>query len=163
MILIAHRGLYLGPNKDLENHPDQIWHALTQGYDCEIDLRVIDGKFWLGHDEAQYEVDETFLTQAGLWIHAKNLAALEWLTTTDLTYFWHQNDDCTITSNGYIWTYPEKELTSRSIRLMPEWRNPGLDGIENTNCFAICSDYVELIKNKFALKLQTDLVLDMVG
>jgi hypothetical protein len=163
MKLIAHRGLYKGPDINLENKPEQICTALGEGYDCEIDLRVIDSKFFLGHDRPDYEVDEKFLTQPGLWIHAKNLQALRYLSETNLAYFWHQNDDCVITSNGYIWTYPEKELTDRSIRLMPEWANPTLDGIESTNCYAICSDYVELIKTKFEVKFQRDVVLDLIG
>jgi hypothetical protein len=146
MKYIAHRALIHGPDPVLENHPDQIAEALSLGYDCEIDLRVIDGGFYLGHDRADYSVTKEFLEQPGLWIHAKNLNALHYLSKTNLVYFWHQNDDCVITSNGYIWTYPEKELTDRSIRLMPEWADPTFDTVEN-NCYAICSDYVELIKD----------------
>ena len=26
-----------------------------------------------------------------------------------LNYFWHQTDDFTLTSHGYIWTYPGKK------------------------------------------------------
>jgi hypothetical protein len=124
--------------------------ALHKGYDCEIDLRVIDGKFYLGHDNPDYQVEEEFIQRPGLWIHAKNLTALHYLSTTDLAYFWHQNDDCVITSNVYIWTYPEKELTDRSIRLMPEWKDPEFTTILDNRCYAICSDYVEAIKEIIA-------------
>jgi glycerophosphoryl diester phosphodiesterase len=41
MKLIAHRGLTDGPNKDLENSPEQILKAIDQGFDCEIDLWII--------------------------------------------------------------------------------------------------------------------------
>jgi hypothetical protein len=56
MKLIAHRGLVDGPNATTENHPDQIKTAWSLGFDCEIDLRVVDGKLWLGHDEPQYQI-----------------------------------------------------------------------------------------------------------
>ena len=147
MKLIAHRGLTNGPNSFLENHPTQIEQALSQGFDCEIDLRVIDGKFWLGHDGPQYVVEQDFLHQLRLWIHAKNLAALHWLTQTQLCYFWHQEDDFTLTSDGLIWTYPGKELTGRSIAVLPEWHDPELKNID-INCYGICSDFVEAIRNK---------------
>jgi len=163
MNLIAHRGLYDGPDVNLENRPEQIEQALQHGFDCEIDLWIINGNMFLGHDRPDYAIEPKFLNNSGLWIHAKNLAALRYLSETRLTYFWHQSDDCVITSNGYIWTYPEKELTDRSIRLMPEWADPTLDGIESTTCYAICSDYVKLIKTKFEVKFQRDLVLDIIG
>ena len=140
--LIAHRGLYNGPDKTLENRPEQILESLDLGFDAEIDLWVEKDKFYLGHDLPQYEIHPRFLEQPELWIHAKNLNALYYLSTTNFKYFWHQEDDRVITSNGYIWTYPDKELTDRSIRLMPEWRDPELKTILDYNCYAICSDYV---------------------
>ncbi len=38
MIYIAHRGLFQGPDKEKENHPDQIRKALKKRYDCEVDV-----------------------------------------------------------------------------------------------------------------------------
>ena len=54
-------------------------------------------------------------------------------------HFWHQNDDLTLTSNGYFWTYPGKDLTSNSIAVLPE--------ISKTYTLekkiaGICSDYI---------------------
>lgn len=150
MKLIAHRGLFDGPNKDLENRPEQILEAMALGFDCEIDLWVINSEFWLGHDGPQYPVDRKFLEKFGLWIHAKNLAALHWLADTSLYYFWHENDKFTLTSNNFIWTYPQQELTTRSIMLLPERHNPELTGLEDALCYAICSDFVKkLQKYKF--------------
>ncbi len=145
MKLIAHRGLVHGPNKDLENNPKQIAAVLKMGYDAEIDLWYVNGDLMLGHDGPQYPVAEEFLSQCGLWIHAKNLAALRWLTKTQYNYFWHQEDDFTLTSHGYIWTYPGRELTMRSIQVMPEWNDPELKNI-NWLCWGICSDWVERIQ-----------------
>jgi hypothetical protein len=146
MKLIAHRGLTNGPDVNLENRPDQIERALSQGFDCEIDLRIMDGKFWLGHDDPQYVVDQDFLHQPGLWVHAKNLDALHWLISTQLCYFWHQEDDFALTSNGLIWTYPGRPLTAHSIAVLPEWQDAELNNID-TNCYGVCSDFVALIRN----------------
>lgn len=148
MKLIAHRGLYNGPDKELENSPDQIIDALSRGYDCEVDLWIINSEMWLGHDGPEYYIQPKFLfdNATGLWIHAKNLAALRWLTDQpDLVYFTHNKDECTLTSNNLIWTYPGKDLTMKSIMLMPEWADPDLKNVHK-RCYGICSDYVAEIK-----------------
>jgi hypothetical protein len=142
MKLIAHRGLINGPDIDLENRPEQIKLALGQGFDCEVDVWFQDDQWFLGHDRPDYKIDFEFLEQPGLWIHAKNLNALYVLgADTKLNFFWHQNDDHTLTSLGYIWTYPGKPLTLNSISVMPEWTYPDLSAYK-PNCFGICSDYV---------------------
>jgi hypothetical protein len=147
MKLIAHRGLLNGPDVNLENRPEQIELALSRGFDCEVDLWVVNSEFYLGHDRPDYAIDKKFLDKFGLWIHAKNLAALRWLTDTSLWYFWHEEDNYTLTSNKFIWTYPNRELTQRSIAVLPELHDPEFKNLP-TNCFAICSDYVEKIQSK---------------
>ena len=77
-----------------------------------------------------------------LWIHAKNLNVLEIVSKLNLHYFWHQEDDITITSKGYWWTYPGKKLFQNSICVLPEKSN-----FKMTNCAGICSDYIERYKN----------------
>jgi len=150
MKLIAHRGLTQGPDKNIENCPKQLLKAIEQGFDCEIDLWVINSELWLGHDTPQYLIKEEFLknNSANFWIHAKNLAALLWLTSAAFyKYFWHQNDDFVLTSNNFIWTFPGKELTSVSINVLPEWYDPEFKNL-NIHCYGICSDYVQIIKEK---------------
>ena len=148
MKLIAHRGLFQGPDKNLENHPDQINRAISEGYDCEIDLRVVDSELWLGHDYAQYYINKDFLieNQYYLWIHAKNLAALRWLSDTDFNYFWHEDDHYVLTSHRFIWSRPGANLTMRNIQVMPELTCSNLSIPKN--CYGICSDYVEKIKTE---------------
>lgn len=148
MILIAHRGLIDGPDQEKENNPKQIKLAWESGFNCEIDLRVTNKELWLGHDEPQYKIDYEFLISGPLWIHAKNLEALEFLSTKiELLYFWHENDKFTLTSNHRIWTYPGQPLTNKSVMVMPELQDPNFENL-NTNCYAICSDYVNIIKEK---------------
>ena len=149
MRYIAHRGLTRGPNKNLENMPHVIETALGKGYDAEIDLWVVDGKLYLGHDEPLYHVTEDFLKTPGLWIHAKSLQAFHWLVSEDrgLNYFWHENDSYTLTSQGYIWAFPGKSLTARSVMVMPEHVDPSLSNTRDVECHAICSDFVDRLKN----------------
>lgn len=146
MKLIAHRGLTNGPNVDLENKPEQILKSLSEGYDCEIDLWYVNGDLYLGHDGPQYSINKDFLREIGLWIHAKNLAALRFLVDTNYNYFWHQNDDFILTSHNFIWTYPGKDLTMRSVMVMPEWLDNTLNNARQARCFGVCSDFVAQLK-----------------
>jgi len=156
MKIIAHRGLLNGPDSNLENLPGQILLSLQAGYDCEVDVRLIDGKWILGHDNPDFEVPFEFLEQTGLWIHAKNLEALDYLSTTTLNYFWHQNDDYVITSKGYIWAYPGKPLTTRSVMVLPEWEDNTLQNVIGVDCFGICSDYPEQIRQLLSQPVQQE-------
>jgi hypothetical protein len=140
--LIAHRGLIKGPSKTLENQPQNLRATLEQGYDCEIDLWVFDDRLYLGHDGPQFNVTQAFIENPKFWIHAKNLKALRWLTDTELNYFWHENDKFTLTSKGFIWAFPEQDLTNKSIRLMPEWADPELTTVKESVCYGVCSDYI---------------------
>jgi hypothetical protein len=154
--LIAHRGLVNGPDKKSENQPDVIQSALSAGFDCEVDLWVTDSQLYLGHDEPQYKITTEFIVTSGLWIHAKNLDALSWLTTsaysTSMNYFWHQEDDYVITSHGHIWAYPGKETNSQCVIVMPELQDPTLVSVTGAVCYGICSDYVNEIRRHLSLK-----------
>lgn len=152
MKLIAHRGNTGGPNPLEENNPEYIDLALKIGYDVEIDLWYKEHNYYLGHDEPQYHVPMTWLVKHKdvLWIHCKNLEALEKMSNTviEFNYFWHQDDDFTLTSKKYIWTYPGKQYTLNSIVVMPEW-NTDLNqfpNLINYECFGICSDYITKIQ-----------------
>ena len=142
MKLIAHRGLMFGSDKTNENAPYQIESALDKGFDAEIDLRIVNDKFFLGHDEPTYEIEESFLENTNFWCHAKNLESLQkMLSNSKIHCFWHQDDDYTLTSRGIIWTYPGKTLTLNSICVLPEWVEQ-----KEINCLGICSDYIENYK-----------------
>ena len=55
--------------------------------------------------------------------------------------FFHQNDNVTLTSEGYLWTNPTHQLTEKSICVLPELQTIDIEG-----CAGICSDYVERYK-----------------
>lgn len=142
MIKIAHRGNQNGPAQN-ENEPTQLVATLSGGFDIEVDVWKVEGEFFLGHDAPQYPVDEQFLRDIGdsAWYHCKNLDALEHFNKhlSDLRYFWHQEDAYTLTSNGYIWTYPGQQITDRSI--LVHLGKPDLSTFD-VMPYAICSDYV---------------------
>jgi hypothetical protein len=147
MRLISHRGNINGPNPVRENSPYYIMEALTEGYDVEIDVWLINGELFLGHDEPQYKIDATWLIDRAskLWVHCKNIDALIYLKKCEqnINYFWHQEDDVTITSLGFFWTYPGKQLTNNSIAVMPEIKN--FNDIDIS--YGICSDVIKKYKN----------------
>ncbi|MAU75246.1 MAG: hypothetical protein CL831_00045 [Crocinitomicaceae bacterium] len=150
MKLIAHRGNIDGPNRNVENTVGQIDKCIENGYDVEIDLRydVVSQTFWLGHNEPKNTI--TFIELAKmsqyLWIHCKDIATLDFMTKTKFNYFWHQSDDYTMTSHGHIWSYPGKTYTSSTVIVMPEECNINWDILKVTNCYAVCSDYVNNLK-----------------
>jgi hypothetical protein len=146
MKYIAHRALFNGPEPALENHPDQIHLALSKGWDVEIDLRVIDNKYLLGHDEPLYEVTKEFILTYGLWVHCKNLAALHALAGGPVQCFWHDADAYTLTSHNAIWAYPGQPLTAKSIWVQPEWAENWRDQVYTVACLGICSKYVQEIQ-----------------
>ena len=121
MIYISHRGNINGPNKKLENNPNYITDAINKGFDVEIDVNYKNSNFYLGHDKAQYLVSKKFLLNKKIWCHAKSIETALKLKKIKAHYFWHQNDDITLTSKGYFWTYPGKKLTKNSICVLPEW------------------------------------------
>tara|TARA_Y100000034_G_scaffold133668_1_gene199805 strand:- start:2365 stop:2787 length:423 start_codon:yes stop_codon:yes gene_type:complete len=136
VILISHRGNINGSNPEMENKPEYIQEALDLGYDVESDVWFIDGNFFLGHDEPQYKVNEKFLQEVGVWCHAKNIDALnQMIENGKIHCFFHQEDDVTLTSRGYLWTYPGKELTSNSIAVLPD-KKPDVE------VAGICSDFI---------------------
>ena len=79
MKIISHRGNIRGEVPGRENAPSYIDCALGNGYDVEIDVRIVDGEFWLGHDEPQYKVTWNWLfkRQDNLWIHCKDAELLK--------------------------------------------------------------------------------------
>jgi hypothetical protein len=138
MILISHRGNINGRFEDWENKPEYIEDALRLGYDVEVDVWFVDGKFMLGHDEPQYETDYKFLMNEKLWVHAKNLDAIIELKKYAIHYFWHEEDTIALTSKNYIWAYPGKQPIKGSIAVLPERDNDDV-----LLCKGICSDYIK--------------------
>jgi hypothetical protein len=143
--IISHRGNLSGPNKETENTPSQVLLAIEKGFDVEIDFWSEDNRLFLGHDYPEHEIPISFLreNQGYLWIHCKSLEAIDLLKRLlpNSNFFWHQNDDFTITSLGYIWTYPGKKTIESSV-LVDLSQNPKA----KLPVVGICTDYPEKFK-----------------
>lgn len=137
MIFISHRGNINSRIEERENSPSYILEALSIGFDVEVDVWFVDGKFFLGHDEPKYEVDAEFLENEKIWCHAKNVEAILHMMNFNIHYFWHETDKVTLTSKNHIWAYPAPKYPTFSIGVMPEIFESDL-----TNCTGICSDYI---------------------
>jgi hypothetical protein len=155
MKYIAHKGNLDGPDPSTENHPTQVEKCIEAGFDVEVDLRIdTDGKLWLGHDEPQHEIGWWWLAgkQQNLWIHCKDIATLHTFatSTSGYNYFWHQEDDYTLTSQGYIWSYPGKFFTPHTVIVRPETDAPhplaDVRSEEDWNCYGLCSAYIGRIR-----------------
>ena len=147
--LISHRGNINGKIEEWENHPQYIDDTIRLGYDVEVDIWVKSGILYLGHDEPQYEIplEWLFHRKKKLWVHCKNVDAMEYIYDTDLNYFWHDTDTMTLTSKGHIWAYPGRQPIRKSIAVMPELKYM-LTGVKEdlSVCSGICSDYIQKYK-----------------
>lgn len=113
MKIISHRGNLNGKNLSLENKPEHILEVCKK-YDVEVDAWFINNEWFLGHDEPQYKIKYNFFNEK-MWIHCKNIDASINLYSSDLNWFWHENDKFVLTSKKNIWCYPsiyiEKGIT----------------------------------------------------
>lgn len=153
MRFIAHRGNIEGPSS-LENSPSQIDRCLENSIECEVDLWVEDGKFKLGHDIGQYEITRKWLFERmrELWIHCKNLEALQTLgdfKEPHLNFFWHEDDSYTLTSKNFIWVYPGKLVPPGGIAVLPESWLTEQRYKEIVLGFGVCTDYVLRYQENF--------------
>lgn len=156
--LIAHRGNIIGKNTEWENHPDYIEEAIQNGYDVEIDVWNTDwslldkrrnfktNKWFLGHDVPKYKVSLDWLINLdfieAIWCHAKNIDALYKLQYNSINCFFHNRDAVTLTSEGWLWTYPGHKLTKYSICVMPEDILVPYEKEDLELCYGICSDKI---------------------
>jgi hypothetical protein len=155
MIYISHRGNLNGPKPELENHPTYIEEAIARGFDVEVDLWVNESGAFLGHDGPQYLVPHEWLIDRTdqIWIHCKNSESLAFAMRHNLHCFFHNTDDYTITSRGYIWAFPGKKRSSeKCIKVLPELSWWEMDHDWKIQYSGVCSDFVaELNKPKYKL------------
>ena len=141
MKLISHRGNIRGPISDKENRPSYIDCALGNGYDVEIDVRIIDNELWLGHDKPQYKITHKWLDcrKDNLWIHCKDLETAK--KCWEYQSFCHTSDPYTYTSTGKIW------LHDLSMKIDDDVIIPLIDSpfCSEYSPYGICTDYPILI------------------
>lgn len=150
MRFIAHRGNLYGCNKQTENKPETICAAIALGFDCEVDVWVLNNTFWLGHDYPETRIAREFLEtyKEWLWVHCKNLEALV-LLKNDFNCFYHDKDVYTLTSKGNVWGNIGSPMNSTVIQVMPE-----KSGVLSFTCAGICSDIPVHYKNIYMRTLE---------
>jgi hypothetical protein len=159
--IISHRGLTSGPDKNRENNPKYIEECIKLGFDVEIDLWSGKEFLSLGHDKPEYEVKSQWLEENAnnLFIHCKDLRSLNSLIFLNTVinhfkdkentfhYFWHENDQYTLTSNNLIWQAHTKEVSNNSIivdlNLENDYNSPKLKHV-----YGVCTDYPFLLKER---------------
>ena len=62
----------------------------------------------------------------------------------NFNFFWHDDDDLTITSKGYFWSHPKIKPIKNSIAVLPENHSYDLN-----DCLGICSDNILKYQNEF--------------
>ena len=139
--IISHRGNIVGPDSANENKPWFIDQAINKGFDVEIDFWAVNGTCFLGHDNPETKISFNFLSDRAdyLWCHAKDIVSLKFLLQKEIHCFYHDSDAVTLTSRGYMWTYPGGKLTSKSICLIPEKFSTQNLGLKN--CYGLCTDF----------------------
>jgi hypothetical protein len=154
MKIISHRGNINGIVTDRENRPSYIDCAIQLGYDVEVDIRYLDGKFWLGHDTPDYIIEPNWILARSnsIWFHCKNIDSAHKLKDLgiSLKYFCHTSDPYVPTSTGHLWVH-DLNATLNNNCIIPLL---GFKDVEqyNSNCvYAVCTDYVTLCKYKFKL------------
>jgi len=161
MKIISHRGYLNGKDDYLENNPKEIIRILENtDFDIEVDLWTKDLKWYFGHDYPKYELssEEIILLFEyyfdRVWIHCKNFDALDNLSSSkhylfkNLNYFWHQEDDFTLTSKQYIWCYPgkfEEDFFGNMVCLDFDLKESE-EYYKNLSVCAICTDYPKKLK-----------------
>jgi hypothetical protein len=158
--IISHRGNLNGSIPETENSYRSIISAINLGLDVEIDVWRVNKILYLCHDLDMTKTNNTitkFLIDnaSKLWIHCKNIDALEYLLDFDeLNVFGHSNDEFVLTSKHYIFCRPGVVANKKSIIVMPEM-NPIYTEETLKNCYGILTDYPLDIQNKNFTKFVT--------
>lgn len=148
MIIISHRGNLNGPCKETENEPRHIANVLGMGFHVEVDVRLQNGKWLLGHDEdILHPVDYLLFHDPRVWCHAKDLAAFTTLQNMGTNCFWHQEDALALTTKGFLWVhpdtlrdYPEFQADSKTVLVLPEKHDACWLNIPPV-CYGVCTDF----------------------
>lgn len=147
MRLISHRGNTDGANSDTENRIETVDKVIyDEGFYCEVDIRCKQSSLFLGHDLEQEQISiEWLLDRSGrLFIHCKDLESLDILSNHKwghiLNYFYHNEDDATLTSHGQIWLHPKANYVPKKSIIVLPMKALTLEGCPHDDIYGICTD-----------------------
>jgi hypothetical protein len=150
MLIISHRGNLKGPQPQHENRIDYLENALNEGFNVEFDIWMKGKDLYLGHDYPTYYLkvkDYRILFLKKVWVHAKNLQALNFLIKRKINCFYHKDDKSTLTSNKFMWMFPVVGNFPRAIFVLPELKK-NLN-LSKSNFKGVCTDYCFYYEKKF--------------
>lgn len=136
----------------MENSQIYVDGALKDGYDVEVDIWAVNGKFIMHHDDPEAgqftwylkEPSLNWLKQDGLWIHAKNQEAFDILSKECNRVFQlddDSEDDFTRTTDNILWLGPKNSAAVKGCILVnPEASIWTVGDFNVAN--GICSDYI---------------------
>lgn len=148
MKIISHRGNINGSVPEKENRPSYIDCAIQLGFDVEVDLRSINGEFWIGHDNPQYRIELPWmkLRKDKIWFHCKNQeSSIRLLELNEkFKFFCHNQDNFVLTSTDHIWVHDlSGKINNKCI--IPLLSINDIKSYKINNVFGVCTDYVNLI------------------
>jgi hypothetical protein len=144
-VFIAHRGNIHGAEPEFENRRDYMEEALSCGFGVECDVQIHNGALYFGHDEPQDQADYDFLRRPYVFCHAKTVETMVVLLNSGTHCFWHEKDQLTLTSQGFMWCYPGVyPVNQRAIWL--DLEGAETPQIKDTDIFGVCGDNYANIK-----------------
>jgi len=136
----------IGLNPNRENTPSYIDTAISAGYEVEVDINYLNGKFYLGHDTPDYEITITWMDKrkSNIWFHCKNLESASHLGLLEgFKFFCHTSDDFVLTSTNHVWVHDlSTNIGDRSI--IPLLSDEEVINYNGNIPYAICTDYISL-------------------
>ena len=75
-----------------------------------------------------------------MFLHCKNIKAVEQLYETHYNWFWHEKDAMTLTSLGEIWCYPGHYIKN-GITMVKEKIDSTWKDTTPSNIKGLCTDY----------------------
>lgn len=119
--------------------------ALELGLNVEADVRLFKNELWLGHNQPDYLVPKYFKQYGDrIWWHAKDIPTICYLLEKGVNCFFHNTDECTITSRGILWIYPEKTLVNNCVAVIKGETSYTKEQL--LQCHGICSDSLKDIQ-----------------
>ena len=152
MKIISHRGNLKGENPNLENTKHYIDSALNEGFDVEVDLWMIDKKYYLGHDNPENKVELEWLDERkkNIWIHTKNFSCFESLLemNDNFIFFYYTIEPVVMVSNKVIWSHEPNEMEIHKNCVIPLLNKSQIINNNFHGWYGICTDFPRALKDK---------------
>lgn len=136
----------VGPNPERENTPSYIDTTISAGYEVEVDVNYINGKFYLGHDTPDYEITLNWmeLRKGDIWFHCKNVeSASELGKLYGFKFFCHTSDAFVLTSTNHIWVH-DLAMSLGTQCIIPLLSDEDIYDFKNDIVYGVCTDYISL-------------------